>query len=192
MTKRKNGCARGRVPSCLELDLSRLRKLGTWLTAPALCSDGAGFLGDASLAFSLSSFPWLLALLPVRPPPLYPSPSPPPPRSRPKFVVLFCLFRLRDQSQWQSPAKTTHLTHASNTRSLGKDAKCLTAVGEPQVEVFEHFFYLVYSNMSLVVWRRYHTETTVRAPQPRKVLRLWRAETGGKRRLGQLARQKAA
>jgi len=48
---------------------------------------------------------------------------------------IYCsaVFRLRDQGQRQSPAKTTHLTHASNTRTLGEDVKCLTAVGEPQV-----------------------------------------------------------
>ena len=58
------------------------------LTIPALCSDGAGLLGGASLAFLLLFPPWLLPLLPIHPPSLRPPPSPPPPRPRCPFASL--------------------------------------------------------------------------------------------------------
>jgi len=53
--------------------------IGQRVTAPALCSGFVGPLGGSSLlAFFLSSFPWLVALLSVSLPPLHPPPSPPP------------------------------------------------------------------------------------------------------------------
>jgi len=45
-----------------------------------------------------------------------------------------CRFSLREQGQWQSPAKSTHIPQAGNIRTPGMDVKCLTAVGEPQVQ----------------------------------------------------------
>ena len=44
---------------------------------------------------------------------------------------IYCSVIFRLQGQRQSPVRTTHLTHAGNTRTFGKDVNCLTVVGEP-------------------------------------------------------------
>ena len=54
-SERRGGCARGRVPSCLKLDPSHLRKMGTWRTllTHAFCVPSFGSRGPLRAAASL-------------------------------------------------------------------------------------------------------------------------------------------
>jgi len=55
-SERRGGCARGRVPSCLKLDPSHLRKMGTWRTllTHAFCVISFGPRSVCLLAWRLS------------------------------------------------------------------------------------------------------------------------------------------